>query len=106
MRLALCHSTRHCPVPSPCSAHGATTTPLVPHPPRAAALIKASLDLRLEGGAVIAVPIPQEHEAAGAEVEAAIAGALREAEAKGIAGAKVLPHRGRGPMCVLLVSCI
>ena len=78
----------------------------MPHPPRAAALIKASLDLRLEGGAVIAVPIPQEHEAAGAEVEAAIAGALREAEAKGIAGAKVLPHRGRGPMCVLLVSCI
>jgi hypothetical protein len=38
---------------------------------------------------VLAVPIPPEHEAVGEEVEAATAGALAEAEARGIKGAEV-----------------
>lgn len=41
---------------------------------------------------MLAVPVPPEHEAAGAEVEAAIGAALREAEARGVAGSQV---RGR-----------
>lgn len=52
-------------------------------------MIKASLDLRLGGGAVIAVPIPAEHEAAGMEVEASIHEALAEAKRCGVAGAEV-----------------
>lgn len=54
-------------------------------------MVKASLDLSLGGGAVIAVPIPPEQEAAGAEVEAAISEALAEADRRGVAGAAVTP---------------
>jgi pseudouridine-5'-phosphate glycosidase len=67
--------------------HATVSTPL----PRAAALFKASLDLRLGCGTVVAVPIPAEHEAAGREVKAAIAEALREAERRGVRGAAVGP---------------
>lgn len=52
-------------------------------------MIKASLDLGLGCGAVIAVPIPREHEAAGAAVEGAIKEALTEADRRGVAGAAV-----------------
>jgi len=54
-------------------------------------MIKASHDLRLGGGQVIAVPIPADHEAVGREVEAAVSEALREADRRGIAGAEVSP---------------
>ncbi|GBF99787.1 hypothetical protein Rsub_12227 [Raphidocelis subcapitata] len=74
--------TRHSGCKAPCR---------VDTPREAAALFKASLDLRLGCGAVVAVPIPAEHEAAGREVEAAIAEALREAERRGIRGAAVTP---------------
>jgi pseudouridine-5'-phosphate glycosidase len=52
-------------------------------------MVKASLDLALGCGAVVAVPIPPEHEAAGREVEAAIREALAEADRRGVAGAQV-----------------
>lgn len=56
-------------------------------------MVKASLDLRLGGGMVLAVPIPPQHEAEGAVVEAAIHEALAEAGARGVKGAEV---RGTG----------
>ena len=74
--------TRRSGVRAPCRVDSAR---------EAAAMAKASLDLALGGGAVIAVPIPPEHEAAGAEVEAAIGEALAEAERRGVAGAAVTP---------------
>jgi len=60
-------------------------------PQQAAAMIAASQSLGLASGMVLAVPIPAGDAAEGAEVESAIKQALREADAKGIAGNKVTP---------------
>ncbi|KIY99992.1 hypothetical protein MNEG_7971 [Monoraphidium neglectum] len=60
-------------------------------PRDAAAMVKASLDLRLGGGMVLAVPIPAECEAEGELVEGAIAAALAEVEGRGVRGAEVTP---------------
>ncbi|KAI8464651.1 MAG: pseudouridine-5'-phosphate glycosidase [Monoraphidium minutum] len=72
-------------------ASGCAAPCRVDTPAEAAAMIKASLDLRLGCGMVLAVPIPREHEAEGAAVEGAIAEALAEAGARGIKGAAVTP---------------
>eukprot|EP00741_Cyanophora_paradoxa_P017374 tig00020964_g16783.t1 len=60
-------------------------------PDEVARFLRASDALRLKGGAVVAVPIPAQHEAQGAQVEAAIQTALREAGEKGVSGADVTP---------------
>lgn len=60
-------------------------------PQQAAAMIAASQRLALGGGMVLGVPIPEEHAAAGAAVEAAIARALQEAEQQGVQGSEVTP---------------
>ncbi|ORY42037.1 hypothetical protein BCR33DRAFT_330149 [Rhizoclosmatium globosum] len=61
-------------------------------PQECAAMIKAQLDLGLENGSVIAVPIPQEAvEIDGDLLDAAIQGALKEAEALGVKGKDVTP---------------
>lgn len=52
-------------------------------------MIKASHDLGLGGGMVLAVPIPEQYEAAGQQVEAAIQEALGEVERRGVRGAEV-----------------
>lgn len=54
-------------------------------PREAAAVVKAGRRLGL-GGTVLAVPIPAEHEADGAESERAIERALAEARERGISG--------------------
>lgn len=54
-------------------------------------MIAASQDLKLGCGLVLGVPIPSEHAAAGAQVEAAIQQALQEVEDRGIQGAAVTP---------------
>ena len=59
-------------------------------PDEAAKLIAASMRLGVRNGMVIAVPIPEEHMADGAEVENAIQIALREAEGKGVSGNQVM----------------
>lgn len=63
----------------------------VDDPVAAARLIRAGRTLGLEQGALIAVPIPAEHEAKGAEVEAAIRRALDECESRGVRGRDVTP---------------
>lgn len=63
----------------------------VDSPKEAAAAWNASLRLGLGGGMVVAVPVPREHEAEGAAIEAATQAALREAEASGIRGALITP---------------
>lgn len=60
-------------------------------PQQAAAMIAASQQLQLGGGMVLGVPIPEQHAAAGAAVEAAIAQALQEVEQQGIKGNTVTP---------------
>ena len=59
-------------------------------PAEAAALILGGKRLGL-GGTVFGVPIPEEDEAKGGKVEAAIGKALREAEAKNVRGRDVTP---------------
>jgi len=56
---------------------------------RAAQLIRASHDLQLNSGLLLAVPIPAAAAAEGASIQAAIQESLQEAEARGIAGAEV-----------------
>lgn len=66
---------------------------------RAAKLIRASHDLQLDTGMLLAVPIPTAAAAEGAAIQQAIQESLREADAKGIAGAEVnkpVQHCGRG----------
>lgn len=60
-------------------------------PEAAAALIDAKRRLELAGGLVIANPIPHEHALDADFAERAIAAALAEAEARGIAGKDVTP---------------
>jgi pseudouridine-5'-phosphate glycosidase len=56
-----------------------------------AALMKARDQLGLTAGLLVAVPVPEAHELPQAEAEAAIHGALTEAEARGIRGKEVTP---------------
>ncbi|CAL5228111.1 g11186 [Coccomyxa viridis] len=57
----------------------------------AAAMIRHNVELGLGSGAVIGVPIPEEHAAAGQQVEEATQQALQEAEQKGIQGSELTP---------------
>lgn len=57
----------------------------------AASLVHGALALRLGSGQVIAVPIPAEHEAAGAVVQAAVETALGEAAERGVSGNATTP---------------
>lgn len=74
--------TRH----SGCAAPARVDTP-----EQAAAMLAASQRLALGSGMVLAVPIPEEHAAAGAHVEQAISQALQEAEQRGVRGNEVTP---------------
>lgn len=53
--------------------------------------LKAKWDLNLQGGAVIANPIPEEHAMPEEVINTAIASALKEADDKGIAGKDTTP---------------
>lgn len=53
--------------------------------------LKAKWDLKIDGGAVIANPIPEEHAMPASEINAVIAKALQEADEKGIHGKDVTP---------------
>lgn len=53
--------------------------------------LKAKWDLKIDGGAVIANPIPEEHVMPASEINAVIAKALQEADEKGIHGKDVTP---------------
>jgi hypothetical protein len=55
-------------------------------------MIRASADLQLDGGMLVAVPIPAAAAAEGAAIEAAIQESLAEADTRGIAGAEVSGH--------------
>jgi pseudouridine-5'-phosphate glycosidase len=59
---------------------------------RAARLIRASHDLQLDTGLLLAVPIPTSAAAEGAAIQQAIQESLREADAQGVAGAEVSLH--------------
>ncbi|XP_044211407.1 pseudouridine-5'-phosphate glycosidase isoform X3 [Thunnus albacares] len=61
------------------------------NPEEAAKLISSTLSLGLQSGVLLAVPIPQEHAAAGQQIEQAIQTAVTEASAKGITGRDVTP---------------
>lgn len=52
-------------------------------------MIHASHELQLSTGLLLAVPVPAAYAAEGAAIQQAIQESLREAEAKGIAGAEV-----------------
>lgn len=58
----------------------------------AAAILKAKWDLGLEGGAVLAVPIPEEASLDPELIASAIDGALEEAKRLGISGKRVTPY--------------
>ncbi len=58
----------------------------------AAAILKAKWDLGLEGGGVLAVPIPQEASLDSELIEVAIERALEEAARLGISGKRVTPY--------------
>ncbi|CAK0785665.1 hypothetical protein CVIRNUC_008876 [Coccomyxa viridis] len=60
-------------------------------PELAAAMIRHSARLGLGSGAVIGVPIPEEHAAAGAKVEQASQQALDEAQQKSLQGSEITP---------------
>lgn len=60
-------------------------------PQQLASMIAATKALGLDSGMVVGVPIPEEHEAVGQEVEAAIVTALREAEEGGVRGNDITP---------------
>ncbi|XP_040294718.1 pseudouridine-metabolizing bifunctional protein C1861.05-like [Bufo bufo] len=57
----------------------------------AAQLIASSLELRLDSGVLISVPIPSEYAASGLMMEEAIRQALEEARLQGIVGKEVTP---------------
>eukprot|EP00041_Stephanoeca_diplocostata_P025404 m.663170 g.663170 ORF g.663170 m.663170 type:complete len:276 (-) comp22742_c1_seq39:4251-5078(-) len=57
-----------------------------------ALMMLASRQLGLQSGMVVAVPIPEEHAAAGADIEQAIQCALRETEEQNIYGKHVTPY--------------
>ncbi|KAM7002203.1 uncharacterized protein LKV04_003512 [Tautogolabrus adspersus] len=60
-------------------------------PEEAAKLILSTLSLGLQSGVLIAVPIPEEHAAAGQQIEEAIQTAVTEASVRGIRGRDVTP---------------
>lgn len=60
-------------------------------PAEVARAIAASLQLQLNSGMVIAVPIPKEHVELGNKIEEAIARAQQESVIRGIQGSKVTP---------------
>lgn len=60
-------------------------------PEEAAKLIASALSLGLQGGVLMAVPVPEEHAAAGQQIEEAVQAAVAEASAQGITGRDVTP---------------
>ncbi|XP_077294269.1 uncharacterized protein LOC143916882 [Arctopsyche grandis] len=60
-------------------------------PQEAARMLKATIDLELNSGLLIAVPIPEEHAMNELEMEKAIWGALCDADRRGIKGKEVTP---------------
>jgi pseudouridine-5'-phosphate glycosidase len=57
-----------------------------------AAVLRATLDLDLPGGLVVAHPIPLEDEIPSAEIGAVIAQALADMDARGISGKDATPY--------------
>ncbi|KAM8861204.1 uncharacterized protein ACB058_008109 isoform 1-T1 [Synchiropus picturatus] len=70
---------------------GLTSPYQVCNPEEAADLIASALSLGLQSGVLLAVPIPEEHAAAGQQIEVAIQTAVKEASMKGITGKDVTP---------------
>ncbi|XP_071350447.1 uncharacterized protein [Trachinotus anak] len=70
---------------------GFTSPCQVSNPAEAAKLIASTLSLGLQSGVLLAVPIPEEHAAAGQQIEEAIQAAVAEARAEGITGRDVTP---------------
>ncbi|KAJ1823132.1 hypothetical protein LPJ56_003025, partial [Coemansia sp. RSA 2599] len=60
-------------------------------PEEVAGLIKSSLDIGLDSGMVVAVPIPEQHAEKGNAFEQAISAAVRESEISGIVGKESTP---------------
>lgn len=60
-------------------------------PAAIAAVMKAKWDLQLQGGMVVANPIPEQYAMSSASIDAAIEQALAEASAQGIAGKESTP---------------
>lgn len=70
---------------------GFTSAYHVCNPEEAAKLIESTLSLGLQSGVLLAVPIPEQHAAAGQQIEEAIQAAVTEASAKGVTGRDVTP---------------
>ncbi|XP_069551296.1 uncharacterized protein [Brachyistius frenatus] len=70
---------------------GFTSAYHVCNPEEAAKLIASTLSLGLQSGVLLAVPIPEEHAAAGQQIEEAIQAALTEASDTGVTGRDVTP---------------
>uniref|UniRef100_A0AAQ5XNN0 Carbohydrate kinase PfkB domain-containing protein n=1 Tax=Amphiprion ocellaris TaxID=80972 RepID=A0AAQ5XNN0_AMPOC len=70
---------------------GFTSAYHVCSPEEAAKLIASTLSLGLQSGVLLAVPIPEQHAAAGQQIEEAIQAAVTEASAKGVTGRDVTP---------------
>ncbi|XP_071753678.2 uncharacterized protein LOC139910311 [Centroberyx gerrardi] len=70
---------------------GFTSPYHVCNPEEAAELIAGTLSLGLQSGVLLAVPVPEQHAAAGQQIEEAIQTAVAEASAKGIKGRDVTP---------------
>ncbi|KAM3609143.1 uncharacterized protein V6R79_010192 [Siganus canaliculatus] len=70
---------------------GFTSPHQVSNPEEAAKLIASTLSLGLQSGVLLAVPIPEEHAAAGQQIEEAIQAAVTEASTKGVTGRDVTP---------------
>ncbi|XP_057692634.1 uncharacterized protein zgc:136858 [Corythoichthys intestinalis] len=70
---------------------GFTSPYQVSDPDKAAQLIESALTLSVNNGVLIAVPIPQEHAAAGQQIEQAIQTAIAEASGQRITGRDVTP---------------
>lgn len=61
-------------------------------PEACAKILKTKWDLKLDGGIIIANPIPEQDEADKEKIDKAIADALKEADKNGIAGKAVTPY--------------
>ncbi|XP_029951701.1 pseudouridine-metabolizing bifunctional protein C1861.05 [Salarias fasciatus] len=70
---------------------GFTSAYHVCNPQEAAKLVASTLSLGLQSGVLLAVPVPEEHAAAGQEIEEAIQAAVTEASATGVTGKDVTP---------------
>nr|CAD7450153.1 unnamed protein product [Timema bartmani] len=75
---------------TPCSPHQAPYH--VESPKEAAGLIHSLLELGLQSGVLLGVPVPGQFSMAGEEIEAAIDAAVAEAEQKNITGKEVTPY--------------